>query len=74
LKLKPVIGVQSVKPPADLNMFEAKIFEVINNEPKHIDTISQMSNLSSSDSLVHLLSLEFRGLIKQLPGKMFIRF
>jgi DNA processing protein len=74
LKLKPVIGVQPVKPPADLNMFEAKIFEVINNEPKHIDTISQMSKLSSSDSLVHLLSLEFRGLIKQLPGKMFIRF
>lgn len=73
LKLKPVIGEHQTKRPIDLNMFEAKIYDVISNEPQHIDKISQLSNLSSSDSLVHLLSLEFRGLIKQLAGKMFIK-
>jgi hypothetical protein len=30
--------------------------------------------MSTSDALVNLLSLEFKGLVRQLPGKMFIKF
>lgn len=73
LKLKPFDGENIKKVPTDLNLFEAKIFEAVTNEPAHIDMISQVTALSTSDCLVHLLSLEFRGLIKQLPGKMFIK-
>ncbi len=73
LKIKPEIGKNIPKPSMDLNIFEQNIFELISDEPKHIDKISKESKLSSSDCLVHLLSLEFREMIKQLPGKNFVR-
>ena len=50
---------------------EEKILASLNNEPVQIDKIAALTNLSTSDCLVHLLSLEFKGLIKQLPGKVF---
>lgn len=71
LKLKPVIGKNIPKPEKDLNMFEEKIYNSLTNEPLHIDKIAELTNLSTSDCLVHLLSLEFKGLVKQLPGKVF---
>jgi len=55
----------------DLNIFEAKIINVLDNEPVQIDKIAELTKLTTSDCLVHLLSLEFRGLVRQLPGKTF---
>lgn len=72
IKLKPIVGKNIPKPQIDLNIFEEKLFSSLTNEPMHIDVISLKTSLSTSDCLVHLLSLEFRGLIKQLPGKMFV--
>ncbi len=71
LKLKPVLGKNIPKQQVDLSLFEEKIINVMNSEPLHIDKIASLANLSTSDSLVNLLSLEFKGLVKQLPGKMF---
>lgn len=71
LKLKPVIGKNIPKPQVDLNLFEEKILKNLQSDPLHIDKIAEKTELSTSDCLVHLLSLEFKGLIKQLPGKMF---
>lgn len=73
LKLKPIIGKNIPKPEVELNLFEEKILVNLNNEPIQIDMLASKTNLSTSDCLVHLLSLEFKGLIKQLPGKTFIR-
>ena len=73
LKIKPNVGVNIPKPLPDLNMFEQKIYEILTNEPKHIDTISSESNINSSECLVHLLSMEFQDLVKQLPGKTFLK-
>ena len=71
IKLKPVLGKNIPKQQIDLSLFEEKIINVMNSEPLHIDNIASLANLSTSDCLVNLLSLEFKGLIKQLPGKMF---
>lgn len=71
LKLKPVLGKNIPKQQVDLNMFEEKILSTISSEPLQIDKLAELTNLSTSDCLVHLLSLEFKGLIKQLPGKVF---
>lgn len=71
LKLKPVAGVNIPKPQAELNLFEEKIINALSNEPVQIDKIASLTCLATSDCLVHLLSLEFKGLVKQLPGKMF---
>jgi len=72
LKLKPVIGKNIPKPDIDLSAFEEKILNVlIENGELHIDKISEKASLSTSDCLVNLLTLEFKGLVKQLPGKVF---
>ncbi|MCI0448608.1 MAG: DNA-processing protein DprA [Chlorobi bacterium] len=57
----------------DLKGNEKLIYDVILNktEPLHIDSISEASGLNISDSLVTLLSLEFKGCVEQLPGKRF---
>ena len=71
LKLKPVIGKNIPKPKPDLNLFEEKLLGIIAEGQIQIDKIASLANLSTSDCLVHLLSLEFKGLVKQLPGKVF---
>ena len=71
LKLKPVLGKNIPKQQIDLTLFEEKIINALNSEPLHIDKIASLTNMSTSDCLVNLLSLEFKGLVKQLPGKMF---
>lgn len=76
-KLKPILkkseAEQEEKQIQELNIFEKKIYEVIGIEPIHIDKISDITEMSISDCLVNLLSLEFKGIIKQIPGKNFIR-
>ncbi|KAF0151528.1 MAG: DNA processing protein [Ignavibacteria bacterium] len=54
-----------------LNLFEEKIYDVLKDGEKQIDEISQLSGLSTSDCLVHLLSMEFKSIVRQLPGKVF---
>jgi len=72
IKLKPVIGKNIPKPSVELNLFEEKIMNILNYEPKQIDLIANLSGINTSECLVHLLSLEFKGLVKQLPGKNFM--
>jgi DNA processing protein len=71
LKLKPIVGENIPKPHIGLNLFEEKIMTTIQEEPQHIDSIAQLTEMATSECLVHLLSLEFKGLIRQLPGKVF---
>ena len=71
LKLKPILGKNVPRDNIELNLFEEKIIASLTNEPLQIDKIASITNLSTSDCLVHLLSLEFKGVVKQLPGKMF---
>ncbi|MEG8946907.1 DNA-processing protein DprA [Rosettibacter firmus] len=72
IKLKPLTGKNIQKPSVELTLFEEKLLQVIGTEAKHIDEIALLSSMSTSDCLVNLLTLEFKGLIKQLPGKMFV--
>lgn len=72
LKLRPVIGKNIPQPEKDLNVFEEKIFIALKeNGELQIDKLSELTNLSTPDCLVNLLTLEFKGLVKQLPGKIF---
>lgn len=57
-----------------MNIFETKIYNVLNeSEPINIDSICELTELNVSDCLVNLLTMEFKGLVSQLPGKYFIR-
>lgn len=63
----------SGEPPADLTLFERTIFDALDGEPRHVDTLCESTGLTSSEALVALLALEFKGLVRQMAGKMFLR-
>jgi len=71
LKIKSPKKIKKVTENINLNIFEAKIINVLNDEIIQIDKIAELTKFSTSDCLVHLLSLEFRGLVRQHPGKTF---
>ena len=74
IPLQPVIQTKPRRAePPQLNAFEQKIYDVLSGEPIHIDAISELSQLTTSDVLVNLLSLEFKGIVRQMAGKMFLR-
>lgn len=56
-----------------LSLFEQQVVDAMDDDPVHIDVLAERAGLTTSDSLVHLLSLEFKGVVKQLPGKLFRR-
>lgn len=72
LLLKPAIGKNIPRPSVDLNLFEEKLLGILSVEPKQIDEIASELSMTTTDCLINLLTLEFKGLVKQLPGKMFI--
>ncbi len=73
-KLKPVLKEAS-KPQQkiQLTIFEQKIFDALTEEAIHIDVLGEKCDTSTSDLLVQLLSLELKGVVKQLPGKYFTK-
>ena len=62
------------EPKVQLRGNEEKLFLMLSKEPKHIDAICKKGKLDSSSALAILLSLELKGLVKQLPGKMFVKY
>jgi len=52
---------------------EKIIYEILSDEPKHIDKIAVSSTLPVSQVLSGLTRLEIRKLAKELPGKMFVK-
>lgn len=72
----------SNRPPADstqdlpaltLSANEQKIYQMLGKEEMPIDDIIMESELTAPAVSVALLSLEMKRLIKQLPGKLFVR-
>ena len=60
--------------PADLSESERAVIKLISaDEPVHIDALAGASQLAVSDLTGVLLGLEMRDLVRQLPGKCFVR-
>lgn len=64
---------EKTKLEVDLSLEEKNIFNLLSLEPNHIDKIAKQSNAKIPQVLSVLLSLELKGLVKQLSGKMFVR-
>jgi DNA processing protein len=62
-----------VLPALELSENEQKIYDALSNEESSIDEVIRHSGLQSSTVSVALLGLEMKRLVKQLPGKMFVR-
>ncbi|MCA1626845.1 MAG: DNA-protecting protein DprA, partial [Acidobacteria bacterium] len=60
--------------PADLSESERTLFNLLStDEPSHIDALAETSKLSMPELSSALLALEMRDLVRQLPGKCFVR-
>jgi len=61
-------------PPAPVtDDWERKVYELIGDYPIHIDEIAREGKLESSVVSAALLRMELRGVVRQLPGKFFVR-
>jgi DNA processing protein len=59
---------------ASLSPTEKRLFELIRiEEPIHVDELVERTGLSSSETLAALCEMEMRGVIRQMPGKQFVR-
>src|SRR6266480_1434743 len=62
-----------VLPALTLSDNEQKAYDVLSKEESNIDEVIRRSGMPASAVSVALLSLEMKRLVKQLPGKLFIR-
>jgi DNA processing protein len=60
--------------PDDLSMSEHAVFKLLStDDPAHIDALVEASGLSVPELTRALLALEMRELVRQLPGRCFVR-
>ncbi len=60
-------------PALTLSANEQTVYDVLDNEEKTTDELIRLSGLTASPVSVALLGLEMKRLIRQLPGKLFVR-
>jgi len=64
-------------PPApsrpELTAEEARLLQHIAAAPLHIDDLVTLTGTKAGDILNNILLLELKGLVRQLPGKMYVR-
>src|SRR5205807_7385629 len=69
----PAASETGVLPALTLSENEQKIYDALSNEESTTDEVIRRCGLPSSTVSVTLLGLEMKRLVKQLPGKLFIR-
>lgn len=73
IQLRLSLDKTETRPAVEMTTDEQRIYNLLGSEPVHIDSLAEKAISSTSNVLVTLLSLEFKGMVCQLPGKMFIR-
>ena len=64
---------RGMRPLPALTPDEECILRCITSEPRHIDVIMNESRLAAGRLSGVLITLELKGLAKQLPGKYYVR-
>jgi DNA processing protein len=58
----------------DLAPGERPLYELLSlDESRHVDDLVELSGLTSSEVLAALFDLELKGVVRQLPGKQFLK-
>ncbi|HIJ42100.1 MAG TPA: DNA-protecting protein DprA [Deltaproteobacteria bacterium] len=58
--------------PSNLDTRETRIYEILSDYPIHMDQIMREGKFEPGEAASILMEMELKGLIKQLPGKMFV--
>jgi DNA processing protein len=69
----PSAAETGVLPALELSENEQRVYDTLSNEEINIDDAIRKSGLPASAVSVALLSLEMKRLIRQLPGKLFVK-
>ena len=69
----PSPGETGVLPALELSANEQAVYDALDEEERSIDEVIRKSGLPSSAVSVALLGLEMKRVVKQLPGKLFVR-
>ena len=59
--------------PPPMEALESRIYALLGDYPLHIDHIARLGNVSPAELSSVLMKMELKGMIRQLPGKMFVR-
>ncbi|UCG14170.1 MAG: DNA-processing protein DprA [Deltaproteobacteria bacterium] len=75
---RPEVGMVETEatlpgPDPILDENEQKVWDILGMEPLHMDDIARQLDFSLPQTAEHLLRLEIKGLVKQLPGTFFVR-
>lgn len=71
---KPASPAETGQLPAlELSEHEQRVYDTLGEEQLSIDEVIRQSGLPASAASVALLSLEMKRIIRQLPGKIFVR-
>jgi DNA processing protein len=58
----------------DLTPAEGTLYHLLGvDESRHVDDLVELSGLTSSEVLAALFDLELKGVVRQLPGKQFLK-
>jgi len=70
---KPVQELKEETPEYKPSSAEQKLLAILSKEPVHIDTIAERLGIPIKDVLSLLFAFELKGVVKQFPGKYFIK-
>lgn len=77
LELRPVAGVSTPESPAGVRVLtdqeQAVLAQLSPDDPRDADAVAHMASVSAAHCAAALLQLELKRLVKQLPGKRFVR-
>ncbi len=65
--------IKTKKFTANISEDEKPIYQNLSDEPQHIDDLAEQCQIPISKLMAVLLKFELNGIIKQLPGKLFVR-
>jgi DNA processing protein len=69
----PSVSETGVLPALTLSDHEQKVYDCLDGDPVPMDDVIRQSGLPSSVVSVALLSLEMKRIVRQIPGKMFLK-
>jgi DNA processing protein len=70
---RPALNESTTLPAMELSEHEQRLYDAIGEDQANIDELIRRSGLPSSAVSVALLSLEMKRVIKQMPGRIFVR-
>ena len=69
----PKLDTFTQKPAPPLEDREKTVYDLIGDDPLHIDEIARLLQYRPAETASILMRMELKGIVRQLPGKRFVR-